>query len=114
MTGIEELGLAAALAGGGAAAGGAGAGAATAGGLGLGGTIGALGAAASGGAALYMASQAGKGPRLAPKIEMPDPNDPTAMAAHRRKLEEIAASKGRESTILDDTMPAYSNTALGL
>ncbi len=77
-------------------------------------TLAALGTIASAGAATYTAASAGKTPKLEPKLDMPDPNDPVALEAKRRKQEDITASKGRESTILDDNTPAYSQSELGL
>lgn len=77
-------------------------------------TLAALGTLASAGAATYTAASAGKGPKLEPKLNMPDPNDPAAVDARRRKQEEIAGDKGRESTILNNEVPTYVNHELGL
>lgn len=109
MTGIEELGLVTAV-----GAAGAGGGGAAAGGSGLGlGSLGALGSLAGGGAAVATAL-ASKTPKLQPTVPMPDPNDPVALEARRRRLEEASATRGRESTILDNSVPTYVNSSLGL
>lgn len=75
-------------------------------------------ASAGAGASVYAASQAGKPPKLQPTVAMPAPDDAAAREARRRQQEELAATKGRQSTILDEGSDsgdkAYSNTTLGL
>lgn len=56
-------------------------------------------------------------PKPQPPAKMPEPDGPEAIAARRRKLMEMGATKGRESTNLTGNMPTaaptFVNTTLG-
>lgn len=79
--------------------------------------LGALGSAGFAGYGAVKASEA-KPPKLQPTVAMPAPDDAAARDARRRQQEELAATKGRQSTILDEVSDsgdkAYANTTLGL
>ncbi len=49
-----------------------------------------------------------KPPPLPPPVRMPDPQDPAALEAKRRKQQEIAMRGGRVSTMLTDTIAGGS------
>lgn len=56
-------------------------------------------------------------PAAQPPARMPDPNGPEVVEARRRKMSDMAATKGRASTNLTGNMPTaaptFSNSTLG-
>jgi hypothetical protein len=57
-------------------------------------------------------------PPITPPAPMPDPDDPAAVAARRKKVADTMARAGRRSTILTDAgggtnYDSYAGTSLG-
>lgn len=52
-------------------------------------------------------------PTPSPVAQMPTLNSKETVEARRKKLADIKATKGRDSTILDTGGASYTNTALG-
>lgn len=73
--------------------------------------------AASTGASILGSKLMTKAPPTAPVTALPDPNDPTAIAAKKKQQEDILSRQGRQSTILADDRVApdtsYKGTVLG-
>lgn len=58
-----------------------------------------------------MLSKSPKPPTPKPEVRMPDPQSPEVAEAKRRRVADLQARSGRESTILSDD--TYSNSLLG-
>lgn len=70
-----------------------------------------LPALVAGGTALATSALAPKPPKPQPPARMPDPQSPEVLEARRRRVADLQARSGRESTILSDD--TYSNSLLG-